>query len=176
MAKDSVILERRYVPAGTIVIRQDEKGNCAYLVQSGSVSVYTETEGKTVELARLATGQIFGEMALIFDEPRTASVKAVEDCNLIVLTRDTLKQKLDKSDPTIKALVTMLMQRIVSSNNTVMNKKGSLEDLNETARIIYQNVSQGLKTNQRRTFENAVLPKLEEFLNAVRAFRDRYSE
>src|SRR5690606_37820198 len=110
------------------------------------------------------------------DEPRTASVKAVEDSNLIVLTRDTLQQKLDRSDPTIKALMTMLTQRIVSANNTVMNKKGNIEDLTDTARIIYQNVLNGLKQSQKRTFQNSVLPKLEEFLDSVRAFRDRYTE
>ena len=39
MARDTVILERRYVPKGTLVLKEGEDGNCAYLVQSGSVTV-----------------------------------------------------------------------------------------------------------------------------------------
>lgn len=127
MAKDSTILERRFVPAGTMVIRQGDRGNSAYLIQSGSVRIFTENEGKRIEFARLEMGQIFGEMALIFDDPRTASVEALEDCNLIVITRQTFKQKLDRSDPTIRAIVVMLTQRIVTANNAMIAKKRRFE-------------------------------------------------
>ncbi len=173
MSKDSVILERRFVPEGTMVMKQGDRGNCAYLIQSGSVLVYTEHKGKHVELATLELGEIFGEMALIFDEPRTASVKAKEDSNLIILTRDTLKQKMDRTDPTIKAIMTMLTRRIVSANNSLMNKGSDLQDMTETSRIIYQNVLKSLPKSQQRTFQNAVLPKLDEFLDTVRAFKEK---
>ncbi|HRQ60205.1 MAG TPA: cyclic nucleotide-binding domain-containing protein, partial [Alphaproteobacteria bacterium] len=133
MSKDSIILERRFVPQGTLVMRQGDPGNSAYLIQSGSVSVFTEHEGKTIELAKLELGQIFGEMALIFDDPRTASVKAMEDCNLIVITRQSFKQKLDRSDPTIRAIVVMLTQRIVTANNALLAKKSNLTDLVDTS-------------------------------------------
>ena len=69
-SKDTIILERRFVPEGTLVMRQGEEGYSAYLIQSGSVGIYSEQDGRKVELARLQAGQIFGEMALIFDEPR----------------------------------------------------------------------------------------------------------
>lgn len=177
MSKESaIVLERRFVPEGTLVLRQGEPGNCAYLIQSGAVSVFAEHEGKTVELAKLELGQIFGEMALIFDDPRTASVKAIEDCNLIVITRQSFKQKLDRSDPTIKAIVRMLTQRIVSANNAVINKKSDMADLMDTVNVIYQNVLGTLPRNQQRTFQNGVLPKLEEFMNAVRAFAERFAK
>lgn len=175
MAKDSIILERRFVPAGTLVMRQGDQGNSAYLLQSGSVSVFTEYEGKKIELAKLEMGQIFGEMALIFDEPRTASVMALEDCNLIVITRQTFKQKLDRSDPTIRAIVVMLTQRIVTANNALLAKKGDLDDLMETSKIIYDNVLSTLPPAQKRTFENSVLPKLDEFMGAIKSFQERFA-
>ena len=116
---DTIILERRFVPEGTLVMRQGDPGNCAYLVQSGTVSVYTEKDGKKTELAQLGAGEIFGEMALVFDEPRSASVKAAEDSNLIILTREAFKQKLNKTDPTIKAIVGMLIKRVTSANEKI---------------------------------------------------------
>ena len=177
MAKDSsIILERRFVPEGAIIMRQGEQGNCAYLIQSGRVRVYTEHDGRRVDLAKLELGEIFGEMALIFDEPRSASVVADEDCNLIVLTRQTFKSKLNKSDPTIRAIVEMLTKRIITSNNTVINKNGNIDDLTETTRLIYQNTLVNMPRSQQRTFQGGVLPKLEEFLNAIRSFQERFKD
>lgn len=157
-------------------MRQGDPGNSAYLIQSGSVSVFTEYEGKTIELAKLELGQIFGEMALIFDDPRTASVKALEDCNLIVITRQSFKQKLDRSDPTIRAIVVMLTQRIVTANNALLAKKSNLSDLMDTSKIIYDNVLSTLPATQKRTFENSVLPKLDDLLKAIGEFQERFSE
>lgn len=175
MAKrESIVLERRFVPEGTMVMRQGDEGNCAYLIQSGVVSVQVEHEGRQVEVARLELGQIFGEMALIFDEPRSASVKAVEDCNLIIITRQSFKQKLDRSDPTIQAIVKMVTQRIISANNTLLDKKGDIKDLTDTVNAIYQNVHSGLPHAQQRTFQSAVLPKLEEFVKAIKSFDERF--
>lgn len=174
MAKDSTILERRFVPAGTMIIRQGDRGNSAYLIQSGSVRIFVEQEGKKIEFARLEIGQIFGEMALIFDDPRAASVEALEDCNLIVITRQTFKQKLDRSDPTIRAIVVMLTQRIVTANNAMISKKGDLNDLMDTSKVIYDNVYAALPPAQKRTFENTVLPKLDEFMTAIASFQERF--
>ena len=169
----NVILERQFVPEGTLILKEGDPGNSAYLIQSGTVEVYTEHDGREVRLATLELGQIFGEMALIFDDLRAASVRSLEDCNLIVITRQAFQQKLDKTDPTIKAVLQMLTQRIVSSNNAVVNKQGESKDLMETTRIIYQNMLSGLPKNRQSTFQKDVLPKLDEFLNAIRAFEEK---
>mgnify|MGYP003803743417 CR=1 FL=1 len=171
----TVILERRFVPKGTLIMEEGEPGNCAYLIQSGVVEVYTENEGREVSLAKLDLGQIFGEMALIFDELRTASVRALEDCNLIVITRQSFQAKLGKTDPTIAAIVKMLTQRVISANNTLVNKKSDVKDLVETTEIIYDNILSSLPRARQRTFQASVLPKLEEFLKAVDVFEERYS-
>ncbi|MCB1562096.1 MAG: cyclic nucleotide-binding domain-containing protein [Alphaproteobacteria bacterium] len=176
MSKESVILERRFIPAGTLVVRQGEDGSSAYLIQSGKVRVYTEHDDKEVELAILDMGQIFGEMALIFDEPRTATVKTIEDCNLIIITRQTLKQKLGKTDPTVRAIVEMLTRRVITGNNSVMKRQDRVEDLTETANTIYQNILSGLPSEQRGAFESEILPKLDTFLNALRNFQKGFHE
>lgn len=175
-SNSTVILERRFVPGDTLIVKEGDPGTSAYLIQSGSVEVFTENEGKKIKLAKLELGQIFGEMALVFDEQRTASVRALEDCNLIVITRQSFQQKLNKTDPTIKAIVQMLTQRIISANNAMVNKKSSTDDLVDTAQIIYQNILSALPKNRQRTYQNAVLPKLDDFLNAIRSFEERYDK
>ncbi len=176
--RDTVILERRFVPKAAVIMHEGEPGTCAYLVQSGVVRIITKNQedGREVELARLGAGQIFGEMALVFDAPRTASVQAAEDCNLVIITRESFRHKLRKSDPTVKAILEMLTRRIIDSNNTLISKKSDIDDMLLTANTIYQNVLQALPKPQQRTFQNAVVPKLKEFLDSVRAFRDRFDE
>jgi len=176
MAKDSVILERCFVPEGKLIVKEGEDGNCAYLIQSGTVSVFTHNDGSRINLAKFGVGEIFGELSLIFDEPRSASVVADEDCNLIVLTRNTMEQKLNSSDPTVRAIVEMLTKRILSVNNTLVNKQSNVEDLIDTSRIIYQNILTSMPRSKQREFQNAVLPKLDGFLDSIRVFQANYKD
>jgi len=173
---DTVILERRFVPKDQIIIREGEYGQQAYLIQSGEVVVYISKDGEDVVLSKLKAGQIVGEMAFIFDGPRTASVRATMDCNLIVISRQQFHDKLQESDPTVRAIVQMLSQRIVDANNTVLNKKSDLEDLKETATTIYQNISVKLSLNQQRNFQNTVLPHLKALIESLDVFKERYGE
>ena len=61
-------------------------------------------------------------------------------------------------------------------NNSLINKKSDLDDLKETTRVIYQNIASTLSRNQLRTFQNTVLPHLEELIEAIDGFKDRYGE
>jgi len=69
------------VPAGDTVFSEGEPGDSMYVVVSGTAEI--SVRGKRVETAK--TGTIFGEMALIDNSPRSATVVAVEDCSLIAI-------------------------------------------------------------------------------------------
>ncbi len=175
MSRKTVILDRRFVPKDEIIMKEGEQGSIAFLVQSGEVRVYTTTDDHEVELACLGVGEIFGEMALISDNPRTASVQATQDCNLIVISRIQFEEKLGDLDPTISAVIRMLTRRITQTNNSLVNKKQTLKDLQQTTRLIYQNILSGLPTNQKRNCQELVLPAMEEFLESIEQFQDRYA-
>ncbi len=176
MKNSTVILERRYIPKGQTIIREGDYSHEAFLIQSGEVSVYITKGQEQIELARLDPGQIVGEMAFIFDGPRTASVKATMDTNLIVISRQQFQDKLKESDPTVRAIVQMLSKRIVDSNNTLLNKKSDLEDLKETAHTIYQNIIVKLSLNQQRNFQNTVFPHLQALMESLDTFKERYGD
>ncbi len=176
MKNSTVILERRFIPKGQNVIREGDYSHEAYLIQSGEVSVYVTKGDEQVELARLDAGQIVGEMAFIFDGPRTASVKATTDTNLIVISRQQFQEKLKESDPTVRAIVQMLSKRIVDSNNSLLNKKSDLEDLKETAHTIYENILVKLSLNQQRNFQNTVFPHLQALMESLDTFKERYGD
>lgn len=171
--KENIILERRFVPKGGYIIEEGDLGTCAFLIQSGLVSIYTMTDGKKTVLDHAGPGQIVGEMALIFDVPRSATVEAVEDCNLIVISRHTLKQKLEKSDPTVRALVPMLMKRVINTNNALLSKTADIDDLVKTVNHIYQNVHTALPEKDKAAFKDNVLPALDSFISAITSFQKR---
>ena len=176
MKNNTVILERRFIPKGQIIIHNGEYGQEAFLIQSGQVQVFIAKDDKDVELARLEAGQIVGEMAFISDGPRTASVRATQDCNLIVISRQQFQEKLKESDPTVRAIVQMLSKRIVDSNNSLLNKKSDLEDLKETAHTIYENILVKLSLNQQRNFQNTVFPHLQALMESLDTFKERYGD
>jgi CRP-like cAMP-binding protein len=86
------------VPAGKEVIVQGEEGAEAYIVARGELEVRrkTDDEAKTITLARLGNGALFGEMALLSRAPRAASVFACRPSILLMATREALEAVADK--------------------------------------------------------------------------------
>ncbi|CAN5629625.1 hypothetical protein BH09VER1_BH09VER1_14680 [soil metagenome] len=76
--------------AGERIIHVGETGHCMYVILKGSVHVTAPSENKQVDLATLYAGDFFGEVALVDDGPRSADVTALEDCELLSITRMTL--------------------------------------------------------------------------------------
>jgi hypothetical protein len=73
-----------YTP-GQVIFRQGEDGDRAYFIHSGDVEVVREENGAETVLARLSKGKYFGEMALLANQPRNATVRAVTDVRVAVL-------------------------------------------------------------------------------------------
>jgi CRP-like cAMP-binding protein len=169
---DTVILERRFFAGGTCVFREGDEGSSAYLIQSGSVHVYSTHNDKKVILATLEAGNIFGEISLICNVPRSASIEAAEDCNLIVLTRQSLKDKMDQSDPTIQALIKMLIKRVQHGNDSLMNKNVTYEDVKESLMLVYENILKALPSATQVLFREDVLPLIEKVNTKMGEYKD----
>jgi pSer/pThr/pTyr-binding forkhead associated (FHA) protein/CRP-like cAMP-binding protein/Zn-dependent protease len=81
-------LRRKRFDRGEVVVRQDERASAFYIVVSGSLEVRaTGSDGNERVLNTLKPGQYFGELSLITDHPRNASVYAVEPCTVLALYR-----------------------------------------------------------------------------------------
>ncbi len=82
-------LQPRTVLPGDTIIRQGERGTSLFLIARGVVAVILARPGKAPErVASLHAGEFFGEMALLTQEPRTATVQAVTGCHLYELSSD----------------------------------------------------------------------------------------
>jgi putative ABC transport system ATP-binding protein len=80
-------LGRESAAAGTVIFKQGEPGDKFYIVRRGEVEVMIDDGRNTRTAARLGPGKFFGELALLRDVPRAASVHAVTDIDLLTLTK-----------------------------------------------------------------------------------------
>src|ERR1035438_1791734 len=79
--------QRKYFPKNTIILNEGDRSDYFYLIESGKVKVLLEDEqGKEFILNVLEGGEYFGEMALIDNEVRSATVVAMEDSNLTLIS------------------------------------------------------------------------------------------
>jgi CRP/FNR family cyclic AMP-dependent transcriptional regulator len=78
------------VKAGDRIVRQDEVGDCMYLLVKGHARVVHHKDGRDVELAMLKGGDFFGEIALVDHGPRSADVEATEPCQLLQISQASI--------------------------------------------------------------------------------------
>lgn len=99
----------RSLPAGEIVFDQGDPGDALYIIEEGRVAVMRTERGRTTTLAHLGKGETFGEMALLTERTRTASVITVEPVSLWKIHREDFERLIDQS-PRLRAAVTELME------------------------------------------------------------------
>ena len=97
--------------AGTYLLRAGAPATCAYLVEQGSVEVLLEQDGGERLLAVLGPGEIVGEMALIDQAPRSASVRSREECLLLPITAETITKRLASADPLLRLVLGTVLDR-----------------------------------------------------------------
>jgi CRP/FNR family transcriptional regulator, cyclic AMP receptor protein len=82
-------------PKGAIVISEGDETQSLYIVLSGKVKIYlSDDEGKEIILATHGPDEYFGELALLEDAPRSASVMTMEPCKFLVLSKTDFKECL----------------------------------------------------------------------------------
>jgi serine/threonine-protein kinase len=87
-------LPRKVFEPGTVIIREGDPGDAAYMIVSGRCRAYRTVAGGQETLAEMTAGDVFGEMALLLEEPRAATVEAVDKVTVLVLDKNTLSEGL----------------------------------------------------------------------------------
>jgi EAL domain-containing protein (putative c-di-GMP-specific phosphodiesterase class I) len=102
---------RNFYPAGTILFREEDERNCAYIIEKGEVEISVIKEGKKVSLVRLGEGEVFGETALLGSGKRTASAIATQDCEVFCIFPSILRDRIMQLDPLVGLLMSLLVNR-----------------------------------------------------------------
>jgi len=140
----SLVTELRWetLPRGAVLMRQGDAGDCLYFVVSGRLRVFGRREdGGEVEIAEVGPGEAIGEMALLSNEPRSASVDALRDTELLALSRAGF-ERLVNEHPKVLAFFTRVV--VTRLNRTIRGRVPvaqlgtrstvTLEDCDEVAR------------------------------------------
>ncbi len=97
---------------GETIMRQGEPGQCAYIIESGRVEIGIRTpQGKDQKVGTRGAGTMIGEMALVDNAPRTATVEAIEDCVLLEITKEDFSGRLQKADPILRMTSQVILAR-----------------------------------------------------------------
>src|SRR5919108_3185021 len=110
----------RSFPAGVRVFHEGDHSDACYVVRSGDLRVTREhSDGRAITLANLGPGDIFGELAMLDGETRSASVEALEDTELLALPASDVRGLLrDHADMAVK-LVVALTRRLRDANERI---------------------------------------------------------
>lgn len=106
----------RRLPAGALVVREGEPGASFFFVAGGRLRVYaTDGLGRQTELAQLGEGAVFGEMALLSAQPRSASVACTTEVDLLEVGRQSLAQLADELGAVAEALHAFTRERLLGN-------------------------------------------------------------
>jgi CRP-like cAMP-binding protein len=116
----SQVATARHVPAGAAILREAEAGDQFFVVVKGEVKVFVDSpDGREVVLTHLQTGEFFGEMALFEGEPRSASVTALAETELVVLSRNDFFAVLSRDFSLTKKILKTLSARLRRANEVI---------------------------------------------------------
>jgi CRP/FNR family transcriptional regulator, cyclic AMP receptor protein len=114
--------EKRYL-AGQIIISAGEKGDAMYIVQSGRVELYLQdTADERVGLGFVEPGDIFGELGLLDNEPRSASAVALENSTILIVDRHDLQMLITAHPLAALDMMAMLGRRIRDADILVRDR------------------------------------------------------
>src|SRR3954462_606124 len=110
----------RSFPANTRVFHEGDHSDACYIVRSGSFRVTREhSDGRAITLANLGAGDIFGELAMLDGEVRSASVEATGDGELLALPASDVRGLLARNPEITVKLVAALAARLRGANERI---------------------------------------------------------
>lgn len=97
--------------ANETLFTEGDAPTTAFLIEQGEVAISTHRDQRYVKLAHLGPGDLLGEMAVIDDSSRTATAVAVTDCVLLAIDKRQIAERLEQTDPIIRALLQGQLKR-----------------------------------------------------------------
>jgi CRP/FNR family cyclic AMP-dependent transcriptional regulator len=167
------IIELHAVPKSyrknTVIIEKGDESASLYILVEGKVKVYvSDDQGKEIILNTQGAGEYLGELALLGDSPRTASVMTLEDSRFLVITKRAFLDCLSKNPNIALNLIKGLVRRVSALTESVSNL--ALKD-------VYGRLSDTLMEHAREEDGRLVTQRLtqQEIANRVGSSREMVS-
>ncbi len=169
--KTADFLSRELFYKGTNIIEQGDEGIRAYYIENGRVEVLVGEDGHQLKVAELNAGDIFGEMALINKETRSATVRALEDCTVTIISRDEIESNIQNiTSKATRKLLTVLTERLRTSTQGQVSHYKNLAEFQSRITDMIERVDASIDESKRAEFRDEVEP----LLNDLQTVLDRY--
>ena len=104
--------QQRIFKSGEVVMAQGEPGHSAFIIESGTVEIFLENgAGEKQHIGTRGPGAMIGEMAIIDNAPRTATVRAIDECSLLEISKDDFALRLESADPVLHMAMQVILAR-----------------------------------------------------------------
>lgn len=94
--------QKQRLRAGEEVFKEGDTAQFAYIIEEGEIEIWTTVKGKQLVLNILGVGSLFGELALVDQQPRSASATARADSLLILVTNNQISRRIQEADPILQ--------------------------------------------------------------------------
>jgi len=103
-------------PAKTVIFHENSQSSDVYLIRSGRVEIRKSVEGQSVLLKTLGAQEVFGEMAVISNKPRSATATAIADTECYIMNTAEFEERLQSTDPFLRAIFRILSNTVRETN------------------------------------------------------------
>jgi signal transduction histidine kinase len=143
--------EAGHLVPGELLIREGDPGDAMYAIVSGELAVTKQSGGSEVQLARVGSGTIQGEMSAIEGRPRSASVRAVSEVDVLKIPREALLEVFSVAPESALSILQTVLNRLRSQESLLREREklaglgqlaaGLAHELNNPAAAIRRSVS-----------------------------------
>lgn len=148
----STLLRSRRYSKGEVIFHQGDVGTALYILRKGQVNIrLSSDDGKEVILALLDRGDVFGELALLDDEPRSTDAVAREEADLLSLQREDFRKFLD-ARPQVAMRLLSALSRLVRRVTQLVHDTTFLDARTRLVRVLLE-----LAENQGRPSTEGVV-------------------
>lgn len=168
------ILNRQIYYRGQTIIEQGAEGFHAYYIEKGRVEILVHDGPHEVKIAELGDGEIFGEMALIEHEIRSATVRAIKDTTITVIPATDLEKKVGRiEDKAVNALLHVFIDRLRHANEGQLTQYKHLAAFQDRMTGLVEKAGHGIDERQREAFRDEAAPLLDKMEELLEKYRRR---
>lgn len=117
---DEEKFSRQVFPKGTVILKEGEMGDSAFIIIEGKVEIRMGREDNPKTLATRSRGDVIGELALFDDHPHMANAVAVEETVVTAMTKSEFQRRVEEMDPAMRGIVMLLVKRTREMANDLL--------------------------------------------------------
>jgi len=169
-----ILCQTRKYPKNSMIILEEEMGDVVFIVMSGTVKITrVNDEGKEVILAMLGSGEVFGEMAILDGESRSANALAQENCEVVTINREEFLNLIKTNNKVALNLMTEFAVRLRKSDQQI--EALSLDDAEHRIGVSILNLAEEMGVIRKGAVTVDNLPYQQDIANMAGTSRETVS-